>query len=98
MRESFRPNKSRQTGPSQAGTPENDKSEGVPKLQQHLSDLADVAELYCMNRLPGQEAAAVEEHILQCPDCAQFLEETQQFVDALRSALGRSQDLLARKL
>ncbi len=48
-------------------------------------------ELYSLNRLPEDEAAAVEEHLLVCEECRGRLEEMDEYVAAMRIALAEVQ-------
>jgi len=49
----------------------------------------EVAESYCMDRLSESEAAAFEAHYLACPRCAELVEETERFVEAMKGAAQR---------
>ena len=46
-------------------------------------------EAYSMRRVPEDEAACVEEHLLVCESCRQQLADTDAFVHAMRGAAGR---------
>jgi hypothetical protein len=50
----------------------------------HLAE--DTLEMYSMGRLSETETEHVEEHLLICPVCQDRLSETDQFVQAIRSA------------
>lgn len=45
----------------------------------------DRLERYAMGNLVDEEAAAVEEHLLLCPDCQNKLAELDEFLRALRN-------------
>ncbi len=51
----------------------------------HPSD--DALELYSLNRLPEDDVATVEEHLLVCAECRIRLEEFDEYVAAMRAAL-----------
>jgi anti-sigma factor RsiW len=53
--------------------------------ESHVVD--DLLELYSLNRLSGDELAAVEAHLLVCPACRERLVQTDGFVKAMQSAL-----------
>lgn len=53
---------------------------------QHMSD-HDLERYYLGMVKDEAELASVEEHLLACRDCAERAESTQDYVDALRSAL-----------
>ena len=50
----------------------------------HIAE--DALELYVMGRLSEPEAEVVEEHLLVCHQCQDLLEETEEFVKAIRVA------------
>jgi hypothetical protein len=52
-------------------------------------EIADLAELYLLNRLPAEDNCKVEEHLLSCSRCMEILEETEQFLIAFRGARER---------
>jgi hypothetical protein len=60
-----------------------------PSINPCPDDVADVADLYCLKRLSAEEEALFEEHWLQCPDCAEEVERSQEFIDTLRTAIDR---------
>jgi anti-sigma factor RsiW len=49
----------------------------------------DLLELYSLGRLDESQLAPVEEHLLICHDCQDRLEGIDEFVAALRSAVGQ---------
>ncbi len=49
-------------------------------------EIADLAELYLLNRLSTEASCKVEEHLLSCSRCMTILEETEQFLMAFRGA------------
>ena len=56
----------------------------------HLGD--DDLELYAMERLPGSNTAAVEEHLLACEECRVRLAGWDGSIRAMRAALHRLSD------
>ena len=50
----------------------------------HIAE--DALELYVMGRLSEPETEPVEEHLLVCHHCQDLLEETEEFVKAIRVA------------
>ena len=50
----------------------------------HIAE--DALELYVMGRLSEPETEVVEEHLLVCHQCQDLLEETEEFVKAIRVA------------
>jgi hypothetical protein len=46
--------------------------------------IADLAELYLLNRLAPPENRELEEHLLSCSRCMDILEETEHFFTAIR--------------
>ena len=53
---------------------------------QHISD-HDLERYYLGMVTDESELAPLEDHLLACPACAQRSEETQDYVDAVRSAV-----------
>jgi len=52
----------------------------------HISD--HDLERYHLDMVKGEEElAALEEHLLGCPECADRAEESAQYVDTIRAAL-----------
>ncbi len=59
-------------------------------LRKHCpEEIADLAELYLLNRLSEEANRQVEEHLLSCSRCMEILEETEQFLLAFRGARER---------
>ncbi|MDQ6665293.1 MAG: hypothetical protein M3Z23_12970 [Acidobacteriota bacterium] len=57
-------------------------------MQQETSHVGDDRlELYAMNRLSGVELENLEEHLLLCEPCQLRLDETENYVFAMRSSL-----------
>ena len=54
------------------------------RLHSHAPE--EVLESYVMGKLSEEETAPLEEHLLICPACQNRLEETEQFVHAVRAA------------
>lgn len=48
-------------------------------------------ESYAMGRLPAIELEAFEEHLLLCDGCQSRLDETENYIVAMKSALGKAQ-------
>jgi hypothetical protein len=65
-------------------------SESNRSALEHLSE--ELAEAYSMNRLSEGQAASVEEHLLVCEVCRTKVEETDEFVRVIRSALETKQE------
>ena len=57
----------------------------------HLTD-HDLEQYYLGILGEGAELAALEEHLLGCPECVARAEASDAYVDAIRSALLRSGD------
>ena len=56
------------------------------------SDAAEVAEMYCLNKLSPEEARTFEDHYMTCPRCAEEVQKAQEFINAIREAARRVQD------
>jgi hypothetical protein len=54
---------------------------------EHIRE--DVLERYSMGRVPEEEAAGLEEHVLVCPECQDRLESIDDFIVAFREAASR---------
>jgi len=55
---------------------------------EHISD-TDL-ERYYLGKIPeGPELAALEEHLLTCPECVERADETDRYVDVVRAAVVR---------
>ncbi len=52
--------------------------------EMHVSD--ELLELYALGRLPEDQVAPLEEHLLVCPACQDRLAETDAYVEAARQA------------
>ena len=52
---------------------------------QHPHD--DELERYAMDKLGGDQAAALEEHFLACPECRDRLVEVEDFIATFRSVV-----------
>jgi hypothetical protein len=57
---------------------------GYREIVDHTSD--DVLERYAMRTLPGAALAQLEEHLLIYSGCRGRLDETEQYVAAIRAA------------
>ena len=57
---------------------------------QHASD--DRLERYAMQTLPDSESRPLEEHLVMCQSCRERLDETEQYVAAMRSAAAKIED------
>ena len=53
-------------------------------------DVDELADEYCLDRLPEQARLAFEDHYLTCPECAAVVEATQEFIDQIRLTLGKT--------
>ena len=53
---------------------------------RHISE--DLLDQYALKKLPEDEAAALEEHLLICHDCQDRLRLTEAFIAALRAVVG----------
>ena len=60
------------------------------RIGNHLSD--ELLEQYHLGTIPENDLAAVEEHILWCPHCADRAEAAANYVDLIRVALCRIGD------
>ena len=49
-------------------------------------DPKETAEAFVMNRMDPSEKSVYEEHIAHCQACAMVVEETREFVQAIRDA------------
>ena len=49
-------------------------------------DPKETAEAFVMNRMDPSEASAYQEHLAHCPGCARIVEETRDYVQAMRDA------------
>jgi anti-sigma factor RsiW len=52
-------------------------------------DPEEVAELYCLDRLSPEDRQVFEEHYIGCPQCAEAVQKSQEYVDAMRDAARR---------
>jgi anti-sigma factor RsiW len=55
--------------------------------EYHVSE--ELLDQYALNKLSEAEAAAVEEHILICPNCQDRLTLTDDVIEALRAAAAK---------
>ena len=51
------------------------------------ADASDVAELYCLKRLPAEQEQQFEEHFLICSRCLEEVNQAERYIGDLRSAL-----------
>jgi anti-sigma factor RsiW len=56
--------------------------------QAHVSD--ERLEQYLLGRLPETEVNEVEDHLLVCPSCQDLLEETQEYMAAMKLATAQA--------
>jgi len=56
-----------------------------------------VAEMYLLGTLPKERGMAFEEHYIGCPDCAERLQFTEEFLLAVRPAAAHLRSLAARE-
>ena len=54
-------------------------------LVDHISE--DRLDQYALKRLPEDQAAALEEHLLICAECQDRLQLTDEFIAALRAVV-----------
>jgi len=47
----------------------------------------ELAEAYCLHRLPESDSVQFEIHFLTCPDCSEVIESTKEFLASIRLAL-----------
>jgi len=59
-------------------------------MENHLNN--GILERYHLGTITENDLAAVEEHILCCPDCADRAEAAANYVDLIRVALCRTGD------
>jgi hypothetical protein len=52
-------------------------------------DVEEIAEVYCMGRLPGEERIAFEDHFMTCTRCTYIVACADQYVRAMKTALRR---------
>ena len=57
---------------------------GYREIVDHPSD--DDLERYAIRTMPDSEIGQLEEHLLICPECRARLDETEQYVTAIRAA------------
>ncbi len=57
---------------------------------EHASE--DELEHYCLGLLPDAGAVRLEEHLLVCAECREWLDETEAYVWAMKRAAGRLRD------
>ena len=64
-------------------------------LVQHVSD--EQLDQYALKRLTEAEVAALEEHLLICPECQDRLQHTDDFIEALRTAVSSGRGVPPRR-
>ena len=64
-------------------------------MSSRIHATADAIELYSLGRLGEAETAALEEHLLLCPECQARVEAEDSFIAAARGALERPAGLAA---
>jgi len=52
-------------------------------------DMEEIAEAYCMGRLPGKERSAFEDHFIIYPRCTYIVARADEYVRAMKKALRR---------
>ena len=52
-------------------------------------DVEEIAEAYCMGRLPGKERIAFEDHFITCTRCTYVVARADEYVRAMKAALRR---------
>jgi len=70
-----------------SGVTRDGKGMAMSQTDFHPSD--DLIELYALGRLPEQQVAEVEEHLLLCESCMARLQEADDFVQAFRIVASR---------
>ena len=55
---------------------------------RHSSE--DLLDSHALTKFPETEVAALEERLLICPDCQDRLQLTDDFIQALRAAVGEA--------
>lgn len=50
------------------------------------ADAEETFERYVMNDLAGEERASLEEHLIECPECFERVQEMERFVAGIRSS------------
>lgn len=50
-------------------------------------------ELYCLGRATSQQLAPIERHLMECPLCVTRAHAALEYIDTLRSALRRMEEL-----
>jgi hypothetical protein len=63
------------------------KTSGVLWDQEHPHPPEEILERYAMSRADEDEAERVEEHLLICPECRDSLDEADQWIAIMKSAL-----------
>ena len=63
------------------------KAQGSYIMPAHIDD--DKLERYSLGRLPEDEAASVEEHLLTCTECQDRLTETDEYTGVMRESLAK---------
>jgi hypothetical protein len=56
----------------------------------------EALENYALRRLPEEQIAPLEEHLLVCPSCLAALQETDQVIDWIKASASSSRALAAR--
>ena len=56
----------------------------------------ETLEAYLLGLLPLRKAARIEEHVLACPECVDTAKELEEYIRAMREALG-SKKTIVRK-
>ena len=52
-------------------------------------EISDLVERYLLNHLSDGDSRSLEEHLLNCPQCMDVFEETEQFLSASRETQAR---------
>jgi len=52
-------------------------------------EISDLVERYLLNHLSDGDSRSLEEHLLNCPQCMDVFEETEQFLSASRGTQAR---------
>lgn len=61
--------------------------------QAHVE--AELLERYALKQLSDDESATIEEHLLLCPTCQRRLQESDEFLNAIRAELSATRSVEA---
>jgi anti-sigma factor RsiW len=52
-------------------------------------EVEEIAEAYCMGRLPSKERVAFEDHFVTCTRCTDIVANADEYIRAMKTALRR---------